>query len=208
MKKIKILGLLVPVIFFITYSGCNLDIDDGITTISGEGPLVTYVIPADTFETFFHLARGNVSITTGDSLEVSLRAQQNIIDIMDFQFDDDNFGWGFKEKVNIDQSDTILLTIKMPNPIEGISLVGTGSINVIGNKQESLIIDIVGLGDIHSYGLELDYCDITISGAAECRVRVNEELSGIISGIGNVYYRGEPLVTLQVIGQGDVQDDN
>jgi hypothetical protein len=208
MKKNKILGLLVTVVLFITYSGCSLDIDDGVTRVSGEGPLVTQVIPADTFNIFFHLALGNVIIITGDSLEVSLRAQQNIIDLMDFQFDDDKFGWGFKEKVNIIQSDTILLTIKIPNPIEAISLVGNGSLDVIGNKQESLYIDIVGVGDINSYGLELDYCEINISGVAVCRIRVNKELSGLVSGVGTIYHRGDPTVTLRIFGEGEIIDDD
>lgn len=189
-------------------TSCNLDNDDETRTIIGEGPVVTQVVAADTFSTFLHLGIGHVNITTGDSLEVYVKAQQNIIDEMEFAFGEGIFAWGFTEQLNIQTEDTILLVIKMPNDIKWVQVAGTGIVNIQGPKQESIILETIGYTQFYCYDLEVDRCDLNIMGIAQCRVRVNEEITGEITGTGYVYYKGDPEVNVRLIGSGEIIDDN
>jgi hypothetical protein len=206
--KLKLTLVFTGITFLIIYSNCNLDIEDRARVVKGEGPLVTQVLPADTFKLFQHLALGNVNIITGDSLEVTFKAQQNIIDEMQFEFKDDLFSWFFKEEIFVEDADSILLEIKMPNALEGIQVGGIGNINIKGDKQESFLIDVGGFTEINGFQLEVDNCEIYISGSANIRVKVNDELGGAITGQGNVYYRGDPIVTIALLGNGDVIKDD
>jgi len=209
MERLKFFMVLSAIIIMITWSNCSLDVPvDYSKIITGEGPVIKQVIQADTFSIFSHLSIGNVYITTGDSLEVYVKAQQNIFDEMAFEFKDGYFGWGFNEQIRIEQSDTIMLVINMPNAIEGVQVGGVGTINIRGNKQEDIYIEVFGIAEINSYNLEVDSCDIYIPGNATCYFRVNNELTGLISGIGNVYYKGEPQISVVITGQGDVIEDN
>jgi hypothetical protein len=208
MEKIKIILVSASIFAFIYLSNCSPNIDDGTKVLVGEGPLVTEVIQADSFSVFQDFAIGNVSISTGDSLEISIRAQQNIIDEMKFEFRNGIFVWSFREQVRIGESDSIFLFIKMPNAIEAVQVAGLGIFYISGVKQENFIIDAAGFSEFNCYGLEVDKCEIYITGKAVCRVRVNEEISGTITGEGDVYYRGNPEITIDIFGDGNIQDDN
>jgi hypothetical protein len=46
--------------------------------------------------------------------------------------------------------------------------------------------------------------EVTISGSGDAFTRVSEELSGLISGSGNIYVSGNPLIKVRVTGSGRV----
>ena len=145
MGKIRFLFFVTSILILMNLTNCSLDVPVTGKKIYGEGPLVTQYINADSFKIFQHIGVGSVIIKTGDSLEITARAQQNILDEMAFGFGDDIFAWGYKEEVDIVEADTILLTIKMPNEIEAIYVSGLGNITVVGEKQESIYVEVIGL---------------------------------------------------------------
>ena len=208
MERFKFFMVLSVIALLITWSNCTVDNDSGRRKVIGEGPVVMQVIPADTFSIFSHLAIGNVNITTGDSLEVYIQAQQNVLDEMGFEFKDGYFAWGLEDQVDIVDSDTILLTIHMPNAIDAVQVGGVGTVNIQGEKQDDILIEVLGFAEINSYSLEVDNCDLNILGHATCWIQANNRIAGTISGIGNIYYRGNPELLVSIIGQGDLFDDN
>ena len=208
MERFKFFMAFSAMVLLITLSSCNLDNDNGRRKVIGEGPVVKQIIPADTFSIFTHLSIGNVNITTGDSLEIYIKAQQNVLDEMGFEFKDGYFAWGLQDEVDIVDSDTILLTINMPNEIEAVQVGGVGTINIRGDKQENLLLEVFGFADINAYSMELDTCDVNILGHANYFIRVNDVIYGVISGIGNIYYRGDPELKVALSGQGQIFDDN
>jgi len=208
MGKIRFLLLVTSILFLLYLTNCSLDLPETGKKITGEGPLVTQHINADSFKIFQHIGVGGVIIETGDSLEITARAQQNILDEMAYGFGDDIFAWGFKEEVDIIDSDTILLTIKMPNEIEAIYVAGLGNITVVGEKQESIYVEVLGLAEIAAFDLEVDVCEIHISGSAKCRFFVNEEIKGSITGNGEIWYKGNPEINVSLYGEGKFWDAN
>ncbi len=110
--------------------------------------------------------------------------------------------------MDIVEADTILLTIKMPNEIEAIYVSGLGNITVVGEKQESIYVEIIGLAEIAAFDLEVDVCELHISGSALCRFFVNEEIKGSISGSGEIWYKGDPEINVDLYGDGKFWDAN
>ena len=208
MGKDRILVYLGSIILILNLTNCSLDVPETNRKLIGEGPLVTHYINADTFKIFKHVGIGSVLIETGDSLEIFMRAQQNLIDEMAFEFDDDIFAWGFRQNVDLVEADTILLTIRMPNEIESIFVTGLGNITIVGEKQESIYIEVSGLADFSAWDLELDLCEIYISGSARCEFRVNDEIRGLISGRAEIWYKGDPELNVEMFGEGKFYDAN
>ena len=208
MGKIRILLFVASILLILNLTNCSLDIPDTGKKLYGEGPLVTQYIDAENFKILQHIGSGNVLIKTGDSLEIYIRAQQNLIDEMAFAFGDDIFAWGFREEVDIVETDSIQLTIKMPNAIEGIYVSGAGDITLVGEKQESIYVEVIGLAGFSAYDLEVDICELHISGRAVCRFFVNEEIKGSITGSGEVFYKGDPEINVDLYGEGKFWDSN
>jgi hypothetical protein len=208
-KRLSFLLVTGAIISLIIYSSCSLDIpEDNRRKVIGEGPVVTKSIPAENFKYFQHLAFGSVLLVTGDSLDITINAQQNIIDEMDFNFGEESFVWRFKDEIDIVETDTIYLTIKIPNEIEAVLVAGTGRIVLSGDKQESIDLEVIGLADLLCYDLEVDYCELYISGTALCRIFVNEEISGYVTGIADIYYKGEPQIDVIQSGQVSFYNEN
>jgi len=84
---------------------------------------------------------------------------------------------------------------------------GSGNYKLSG-AAEVLDITISGSGDLKAFDLESLKCDVSISGSGVCEVNVVNELDVKISGSGDVCYRGNPSVSTNINGSGDVNDCN
>ncbi len=210
MKKFSFSNLLLlsSIFFIILMDGCRFGFDDDTRYISGEGELVSHTIVVDTFTNILHGSIGTMNVTVGDTFSLTLRAQQNIINEMNFFDDDGFFFWGIQGDVKILESDTIVLDIQLPVNLESVKLTGVGNIFIESPKQDEIILDLQGIGNILGYNAEVDDAQVFLSGSGNVQVKVSENLSGILSGSGNIYYQGEPIVNVLVTGAGNVLDDN
>jgi hypothetical protein len=110
---------------------------------------------------------------------------------------------GFRSNVNVKTREEISAWIVIP-AVDYISVTGAGNFTLNGEKQPSLEIYIQGAGDVDAFGLEVDDCTINIEGAGDCQVNVNRNLDVVIAGVGNVTYRGEPTITSDISGVGNI----
>lgn len=74
------------------------------------------------------------------------------------------------------------------------SLLGSGNIDLKG-KAERADMRVSGSGSIHAYELTTEFCEAAISGSGGVQVTTMREISGRISGSGNIRYRGEAKTT-------------
>lgn len=81
---------------------------------------------------------------------------------------------------------------------------GTGAISLSGTAT-ILDIDNSGVGSIKAENLEAKKGFIENSGVGHTKIFVTDELYLNVSGVGNVYYKGEPVIKeLSVTGVGKV----
>jgi hypothetical protein len=67
---------------------------------------------------------------------------------------------------------------------------------------------VIGVADLLCYDLEVDSCEVYISGNAFCRLFVNEVINGSVPGVADIYYKGEPEINVIQSGQVSFFDDN
>ncbi len=207
-KKVIYLWPLVLFSMGLYLSGCSDPVNDVSRPVSGEGPVIEISIPVDPFNQINHVCMGDMEIIVTDTLQLVIEAQQNIIDLMDWKVQDSTLYWGFTEAVEIVEAEKILCKIKMPVHLASFILTGVGQVGLSGPKQNSIYLQVDGVGNIGAYDLEVDKAEANIIGHGNIEVRVVSELTGVISGRGNVLYRGDPVVNAHVSGSGEFINDN
>ncbi|MFN2230478.1 MAG: head GIN domain-containing protein [Anaerolineae bacterium] len=82
-----------------------------------------------------------------------------------------------------------------------ITVSGLGDVE-IGGQVTQQRIEISGAGGVQNGDLECQTANVTISGLGSATVWVTGELTGVISGGGNVRYYGSPQTNTQSTGVG------
>jgi len=86
-----------------------------------------------------------------------------------------------------------------------ITLSGVGNVDVSGGVTTAQI-DIPGAGNVAAADLEIQTADVNISGFGSATVWVTDQLTGSISGGGDVSYYGDPRVDTQTSGLGQFEN--
>jgi hypothetical protein len=196
---------IAAIIFILAPEGCNMDLKE--IRINGKGPVITTSLDLASFDKIEHTGVANYYITIGSTQSVILKAQQNIIDIMTWEVRDHALKVGLQEHIGIETHDEIRFDITVPS-INNIDLTGVGDFFLTGPDQNELTITLTGVGNIDAFELRTDTCNITFSGVGNCKLFVTDLLSGTLSGVGNVYYKGNPEINLNVTGAGRLIDSN
>jgi len=82
-----------------------------------------------------------------------------------------------------------------------ITLSGIGSVELSGQVSQARI-DIPGAGSINFGDLQIQTANVTISGVGSATIWVTDQLTGNISGAGNVSYYGNPQTDVETSGIG------
>ncbi len=91
-----------------------------------------------------------------------------------------------------------------------VRIDGSGTVTGFADFPDliDLNIDIEGSGDYRGFDVITESCEIQISGSGNCQVHVTENLDVVIEGSGSVYYKGDPLITADITGSGEIVDSN
>lgn len=85
-----------------------------------------------------------------------------------------------------------------------VATSGSSNMDLSGNSKE-LRIRSSGSSNVRAYELEVDEATLELSGSSDVEVTVNESLVSMVSGSGNIQYRGNPdKVINQISGSGSV----
>ena len=85
-----------------------------------------------------------------------------------------------------------------------VNISGAGDMKIAG-EADSQAVDISGSGRYQAEDLESEEAEIDISGSGEAVVRVSDHLHVEVSGSGSVEYIGNPTVSRDITGSGEVR---
>jgi len=108
------------------------------------------------------------------------------------------------DKLEISSSGSSDLNLKLSYKEVDLSVSGAGDIQLEG-KTGTLRADLSGASDLHAAKLETDNTTISISGAGDAHLWVNQSLSGSVSGVGSIKYKGDAKdINIEKSGMGSV----
>ena len=198
MKNMKIIAMIIVSGFLLT--SCDWHSNQ---TIVGTGDLVSMEVELPEFEGVSVTGTCNVDIVTGETQAVEFHAQQEVLNVLRYEVIDHILHIGFKPDYTVNTSKEISASIVIPN-VSFASITGAGDFSLEGAKQEVLDIHITGTGNVSAFDMEVNDCTIRISGAGNCDVNVIESLDVLISGVGMVFYLGQPALTSNISGVGNI----
>jgi hypothetical protein len=202
---------------------CQLFAQESRQKTIGSGESATETRSVGEFNQVDLRGAANVNIVIGDSFEVRVTADDNILPLITTEVVEETLEIGIEDDVAISPKVKISVDIRMPKlsvlrlsgagnvsigelqaePLK-VELAGAGTITAQG-QVGGLSIDIAGAGDVDFSKLEADEADVTIAGVGNVRVSAEKTLSVSISGVGEVRYDGSPQVTKTIEGMGKVR---
>ena len=88
-----------------------------------------------------------------------------------------------------------------------IRVNGVGDVRISGETETANYV-LQDVGDIHAFDMVANECTANLKGVGDIEVNVEEELEAVIQGVGSIYYKGYPSITVDISGEGKLRDRN
>ena len=221
MNKKHFLHSIILFTLILTATSCSPSLFGAV----GRGSIVDEPIAVTPFTSVVTSASADVTITTGDSLQVILSDYENLIDLWDLKVENSQLiieTKPFKSLVNSKAK----VTIVMPATLKEVKIAGSGNIDL--NSPFPLVEKCIisGSGNITGHAIT-NYTDLTltISGSGSFnfvgtanRVKATTTGSGkmylsnlvandvrcLISGSGNMYVHAQNSLNATITGSGNI----
>ena len=92
-------------------------------------------------------------------------------------------------------------------PELALEIDGAGEVDASGDADR-LTATIRGAGDANLADLSVRTATVVVQGAGEAHVNVSERLDVTVQGAADVVYRGDPVVTQDIEGAGEVRRES
>lgn len=179
----------------------------GPRKITGQGDIISQTFALEPFHSIENIGIADVYITQGEVQEITINAQPNIINYVTYEVLNGELILSIDENISIVSSRGIFIDITTPF-IQKVTSLGTAYIKLSGPGQGKLYLNNTGTGSINAFNLEVDTCYVRLTGTGSCKVTVNELLDVVLTGTGNVYYRGYPEIISHITGLGRLISSN
>ena len=174
-----------PIVFLLLVAGCELG---GGPRIDGVGPVVSQIRTVGSFSGIDLRSSAEVVVSQGDTPEVRVEAQQNILDILKTDVHGHTLRIEYFGNYNVHTHQPVKVYVTTPM-LRETTISGSGSIASSATwKSDTFRADISGSGKL----------DLRVSGT--------RDLHASISGSGGVKLAGDAAsTTLNISGSGNVR---
>ncbi len=196
--------------------------------LKGDGTVNDYDLELSTFDQVSLIGPVNLSITQGSTQSVSVRAESEMMDNLEYKVNNQNLRIGFEESVNCFETDYGVWVDVTVLDIASISITGVSEVVSNGDLQldevtiqasgvadvslsgtaNKQIIDAEGVLNVYNFDLLTKTTSIFISGVGNLDVNCSDNLDMDIKGVAVVRYKGTPTISKSVSGSLELIDKN
>lgn len=153
----------------------------------------------------------NIYLTQGETEHIEVEADDNLLEYIKTDINNGILSIDTEQKLRIKKShkSNVYITLKDISVIDfgGVGNIycsselilntlqinnsGVGSIKLKGKAKEVSMINS-GVGNIKATEFEVEYLDVKATGVGSIKVNATKELNASITGVGSVYYTGNP----------------
>jgi len=189
--------------------------------LKGSGKLATAKRTVEQFHSIELQDRGRIQVTVGMPLEVTVQADDNLIDAIDTKVVAGKLTVSVNKDFQTERAPYISVSVPelseivvsgagdiLVNAVKGdifnVSLPGAGSCAASG-KVTNEKISISGSGNVDCLKLVADNVTVDVSGSGNCTVASEKSMTAKVSGSGKVQYKGNPQsLNKDVTGSGTI----
>lgn len=195
----------------------------GNNTVIGSGKVASQTRSESGFSSVMLEGSADVNVTFGPTESVVVEADDNILPLIETNAQNDQLIINTRSNTHITTSNPVRVTVTMKS-LKGVTLSGSGNIDVSGLVGDNLLVDLPGSGNItitgtaESVNVSLPgsgsiYCDglktksatVTLNGSGNIKVFASQSLEASIRGSGEIRYDGNPAkVNKSVTGSGSI----
>ncbi|MBC7901967.1 MAG: DUF2807 domain-containing protein [Gemmatimonadaceae bacterium] len=180
MKKVNLLLAGIMVVLVVGSVSCK--------KVVGEGPVVTQQRTVNGFNEITMGMSGNLYYEQDSVVKVEIKAQQNILDVIETVTLNNDLHVRIKSGTRIKSHDPVIIIIRAPT-MAGLSVSGSGNLSAIGKvTSPSMKLKISGSGNIFIPELVTNYVESNISGSGNIHVTAgaSDQGNARISGSGGI----------------------
>jgi hypothetical protein len=180
-------------------SSCSLNINK----IAGNGNVTISERMVKEFDNILIAGVANVNIHFTENYRVTVTTDSNIQDIVITKIDNKILRIDEKHTGGISPT-KLIVDVYMPK-IEKINLTGVGNINLDEGTSQDIEVLNSGIGNIDTQKYQVKNVNVTLTGVGNIKIWAINTLSGRLTGIGNIYYKGNPVINIDNDGLGKVK---
>jgi hypothetical protein len=167
MKQLSILVLILVGLTALSSGCCDDECEWVGDAVEGSGNVVTEEMPLADFSAVEAANAFEVEIIQSDAFAVTIRVDDNILDLLDVSKEGDTLRLRLERGVNLRGDVTLEASITMPN-LDGLELSGASSASVSGFRSSGRLD--IGLSGASSLDGDLEAGDIDINASGASRV--------------------------------------
>lgn len=192
----------------------------------GGGPRVTDSRSVAPFDRIVVSSGLEIDVVPGDGRQVRVRAGEDVLDRVLTESRDGVLRLRVRDRGIVIGPDPLgdARVQVAADDLRGVTIDGTGSVELSGLDEPALALDVRGAGDIEASGTvdrltaeiqgaaDADLAElatrttrVTVEGAGDADLSVSESLDVTVRGAGDVSYRGDPEVRSDIQGAGDLR---
>ena len=181
-----------------------------ISGIKGDGNVVSQERTASGFYGISIDGVANVNVRHGEDYRVVVTTDNNLQEFVFVEVKNGvlhiNTKTKTKTKTNTNTNlkpTKFIVDVHLPE-LQSITLNGVGNVKLSEGNASDLKISLSGAGNIDAQNYQVENIFITQSGVGNSKIWATNSLSGALSGVGNISYKGNPTVNIKVSGVGKV----
>jgi hypothetical protein len=173
-----------------------------VGNVEGNGHITSQEKTVTEFDGIVLDGIGDINVHFSNVYKVIVVTDSNIQDIITINVINNLLYINEKENKNINAK-KLEINVYMPI-LRVINNNGVGNINVENGNTTNLEISLSGIGDIYAQNYQARDINIINSGIGDAKVWATGTLTGELSGIGNILYKGEPKININTTGIGNI----
>jgi len=174
-----------------------------INGIKGDGNVVSEERAASGFDGISIDGVANVNVHHGEDYSVVVTTDDNLQEFVLVEVRNGVVHISNEPHTNL-RPTKLIVDVYLPE-LESINVRGVGNVKKSDGSASDLKISLSGVGNVDALKYQVENVVITQSGVGNSKIWATNSLSGSLSGVGNISYKGNPAVDVRVSGVGKVK---
>jgi hypothetical protein len=194
----------------------------GSTGTSGSGNVKTETRDVQGFDSVDFSSAGTLTIEQTGTTSLEIQADDDILPSLTSEVAGTTLQLGVKPGVNPGNARTITYRMTV-GELKGLVVSGAGEITVtaldgaelsvvhsgaaqvtVSGRVTSQVVELSGVGEYDGSALKSQDADVTVSGTGKAVINASRTLHARVTGVGSVEYLGNPQLTQEVTGIGEI----
>ena len=171
-------------------------------TVKGSGNIVSQERAASGFSGIAIDGVADVNVHIDEDYKVVVTTDDNLQNVVLTEVKNNVLHINEKSKAGFDPT-KLIVDVYLPE-LKNIDLKGVGTVILSDGNASDFKISLSGVGNIDAQNYQVEHIIITNSGVGDAKIWATSSLKGSLYGVGNIFYKGNPTIEVNVSGVGSV----